>query len=109
MAEMGNQVNTRNPDIALIRNVAEHIQKLDGAKINAPALSTIFHVHPSVIRTCIGIARKMGIPICSCPKGYFYSTEREKIQRTIDHIERRIAVQRESIEGLRRILTNETV
>lgn len=89
--------------ISLSRNIAEWIEREKFTPENpatAPQIATQFHLHPSVIRACINLARITGIPICSNPKGYFYSTKREHVEATIAHMENRINKQLAAISGL---------
>lgn len=90
--------------ISISRNIAEWIkrEKFTPEKpVTAPQIATQFHIHPSIVRSCINTARITGIPVCSNPKGYFYSSKREHVEATISHMEERINKQLAAINGLR--------
>lgn len=52
------------------------------------------------VRKWVNEARSGGIPICSCPSGYYYSEDPENINDTIRMLEGRIAKQKNAIDGL---------
>lgn len=93
---------TLNADnINIAREIASYIEQIHGGVITAPDLSTRFHLHPSDIRGIINLCRTMGLPVCSNARGYYWSTNPSDIQNTIDHIELRIAKQKEAVNGLK--------
>ncbi len=48
----------------------------------------------------INTARSNGSPICSSPKGYYITTDREEIKNTISSLRGRIAKMEKAIAGL---------
>ena len=89
--------------VSMSRNIAEYIERekfTPEHPATAPQIATQFHIHPSIVRSCINLARITGIPICSNPKGYFYSNQREHVEATIANMENRINRQLQAINGL---------
>ena len=62
----------------------EHTGK-DNA-IKSKALEGIFHCKGIEIRHIVNKLRCQGVPICSCSKGYFYSTYAPDVRDTINHL-----------------------
>ena len=54
--------------------------------IKSKALESIFRCKGKEIRHMVNELRCLGIPICSCSKGYFYSTSPSDIRETINHL-----------------------
>lgn len=52
------------------------------------------------VRKLINQARREGIPICSCPKGYYYSEDKTDILETIDSLMSRTISVEKAISGL---------
>lgn len=52
-------------------------------------------------------ARCDGIPICSSRNGYYYSDDKEQIQKTVDSMRGRIFAQENAIAGLSALITTE--
>lgn len=52
------------------------------------------------MRRAVNNARSNGVPICSSRFGYFYSTNREHISKTISSIQGRIEAQTSAVNGL---------
>lgn len=97
-------------NISLSRNIAEWIERekfTQEKPVTAPQIATQFHIHPSIVRSCVNLARITGIPICSNPKGYFYSHKREHVEATIAHMEDRINKQLAAINGLHAAIGDE--
>lgn len=100
-------MNTLDPkNIELTREIGAYLEALGGRVVTAPELSERFHTHPSRVRGCISLGRTMGLPLCSNPKGYFWSFEPQDILQTIAHIEDRIKKQQEAVIGLKEALGN---
>ena len=100
-------MNLNSQSVSHTRMISDFIQQEAFTAENpvvAPAIDEKFKLHPSHVRGCINLVRSMGIPICSNAKGYWYSSDPEEIQRTVDHIEDRIKKQQEAVSGLRATL-----
>ena len=54
-------------------------------------LALVFGVEDYLIYQIVRRLRSIGVPICSSPKGYFYSKDKEQIERTIESMKKRIA------------------
>ena len=52
------------------------------------------------VRRLINQARREGIPICSCSKGYYYSEDKTDILETIDSLMSRTISVEKAISGL---------
>lgn len=87
-------------NIGRAHEIAQYIEGLHGATIRATDLAKRFDMHPSHIRGCINLARTEGLPVCSNPKGYFWSDARADIEQTVDHMRDRIHKQQDAINGL---------
>lgn len=92
------ELNTRNIEMA--QKIADYIEHIKGGEVSAPALGTVFNLHPSNVRGLVSIAQVLGIPICSNHKGYFVSNDPAQIQATIDHMQKRIERQLQACAGL---------
>ena len=100
-------MNLNSQSVSHTRMISDFIQQeafTAENPVTAPAIAEKFKLHPSHVRGCINLARSMGIPICSNAKGYWYSSDSEEIQRTIEHIEERITKQKAAVTGMRATL-----
>ena len=70
--------------------------------INARDLGTLFNVKGKPLRDVINNLRQEGKPICSSWFGYWYSTDPEDIEKTVNQLKSRIAHITRAIEGLNR-------
>lgn len=68
--------------------------------ISAKKLSQKFCVSDHLIRKVINLARSEGQPICSSNRGYYYSTNKEDVKRTINSLENRIVAMNKAVAGL---------
>lgn len=93
------ELNTRSIEMA--QKIADYIEHIKGGEVSAPALGTVFNLHPSNVRGYVSIAQVLGIPICSNHKGYFFSNDPAQIRATIEHMEKRIERQQQACAGLR--------
>lgn len=53
------------------------------------------------VRAMINVARCAGEPICSCRSGYYYSEDKQDVERTIVSMYNRISKQENAINGLK--------
>ena len=60
-----------------------------------------------LVRKQINKARRDGIPICACQKGYFYSRDKSDILETIDSLMHRTISVEKAISGLLTTLRTE--
>ena len=70
-------------------NFENYMQTKHSGKKNAiksKALEGIFRYKGTEIRQMVNELRCLGVPICSCSQGYFYSTNASDIQDTISHL-----------------------
>lgn len=63
-------------------------------------LAKAFCVPRTTIRRMINTAWSNGSPICSSPKGYYITTDKEEIKSTISSLRGRIAKMEKAIAGL---------
>lgn len=68
--------------------------------IRASDLGKIFQMEASQVRREINALRAMGVPICSSHYGYYYATNREDIEATIEQISNRIKKIESARDGL---------
>lgn len=82
--------------------IADYIRRKAGPQspISANVIADLFGVKPSYVRKAINAARREAIPICSSRWGYYYSTDRSDISKTVESMRGRIASQEAAIEGL---------
>lgn len=59
-----------------------------------------FGVTGSDVRKLINKSRQNGVPICSSRHGYYYSEDKEHIEKTVCSIRGRISAQENAIHGL---------
>lgn len=62
----------------------EHMGKENAIK--SKALESLFRCKGKEIRHMVNELRCLGVPICSCSHGYFYSTCPADIRETINHL-----------------------
>ena len=62
----------------------EHTGKENAIK--SKALESLFRCKGKEIRHMVNELRCLGVPICSCSHGYFYSTRPSDIRETINHL-----------------------
>lgn len=84
----------------------EHMGKQNAIK--SKALEGIFHCKGTEIRQMVNELRCLGVPICSCSRGYYYSTSTTDIQDTIDHLAGRASKIKAAHDGLRKSLPRGT-
>ena len=63
-------------------------------------IASHFFIAESDVRKQVNAARSEGAPICSGRFGYFFSTDRKDIERTIESMQNRIKAQSNAIDGL---------
>ena len=73
--------------------------------ISGSSIASHFGITDVDVRKKVSEARKAGIPICSVRYGYYYSTDKSDIAKTIDSLRRRISSQESAITGLAALLT----
>ena len=72
----------------------------DDSCISGRLLGAMFNIPTAELRKVINEARREGIPICACDKGYFYSELPSDILKTVNSLTGRIAKMQEAINGL---------
>ena len=95
----------------IVEKVVNFIAKNGSASepISNHHIASHFNTNEVNIRKYINQARCEGIPVCSCGKGYYYSTDKANILDTIQSLNNRtIAVER-AISGLLNALNDELV
>ena len=76
--------------------------------IKSKALESIFHCKGIEIRHMVNELRCLGIPICSCSQGYFYSTSAVDVRETIKHLEGRANKIKAAHDGMQKYLAEDT-
>ena len=72
--------------------------------IKSKELERLFHCNGVRIREKVNELRSRGVPICSCPSGYYYSENITDIEDTIIYLNSRIKKIAIAENGLRRTL-----
>ena len=75
--------------------------------IKSKALESIFHCKGIEIRHMVNELRCLGVPICSCSQGYFYSTSAVDVRETIKHLEGRASKIKAAQDGMEKYLAED--
>lgn len=73
--------------------------------IKSSALECIFRCKGIQIRRMVNELRCLGVPICSCSQGYFYSTNPPDIRETINHLAGRARKIKAALDGMENALS----
>lgn len=76
--------------------------------IKSKALEGIFRCKGIEIRHMVNELRCLGVPICSCSQGYFYSTNPPDIRETLNHLAGRASKIKAAHDGMGNALSQET-
>ena len=76
--------------------------------IKSKALEGIFRCKGIEIRHMVNELRCLGVPICSCSQGYFYSTNPPDIRETLNHLAGRASKIKAARDGMENALSQET-
>lgn len=76
--------------------------------IKSKALESIFCCKGIEIRHMVNELRCLGVPICSCSQGYFYSTSAVDVRDTIKHLEGRANKIKAAHDGMQKYLAEDT-
>ena len=76
--------------------------------IKSKALECIFRCKGIEIRHMVNELRCLGVPICSCSQGYFYSTNPPDIRETLNHLAGRACKIKAAHDGMESALSQET-
>ena len=76
--------------------------------IKSKALERIFRCKGKEIRHMVNELRCLGVPICSCNQGYFYSTNASDIRDTISHLAGRASKIIAAHDGMEKSLPKDT-
>ena len=83
----------------------EHTGKENAIK--SKTLESLFRCKGKEIRHMVNELRCLGVPICSCSQGYFYSTCPSDIRETINHLAGRADKIKAAHDGLGKSLPQE--
>lgn len=72
--------------------------------ISGKDMANHFGITGVKVRRYINEARRDGVPVCSTRWGYYYSEEKEHIERTLASLRGRIISQENAITGLEKLL-----
>lgn len=75
--------------------------------IKSKALESIFRCKGIEIRHMVNELRRLGVPICSCSQGYFYSTNPSDIRDTIHHLAGRANKIKAALDGMENTLSQD--
>lgn len=75
--------------------------------IKSKTLEGIFHCKGIEIRHMVNELRCLGVPICSCSQGYFYSTSAADVRDTIKHLEGRANKIKAAYDGMQKYLAED--
>lgn len=84
----------------------EHMGRDNAVK--SKTLEGIFHCKGIEIRHMVNELRCLGVPICSCSQGYFYSTNPPDIRETLNHLAGRASKIKAAHDGMENALSQET-
>lgn len=76
--------------------------------IKSKVLEGIFRCKGIEIRHMVNELRCLGVPICSCSQGYFYSTNPPDIRETLNHLAGRVSKIKAAHDGMENALSQET-
>lgn len=76
--------------------------------IKSKVLEGIFRCKGIEIRHMVNELRCLGVPICSCGQGYFYSTNPPDIRETLNHLAGRASKIKAAHDGMENALSQET-
>ena len=76
--------------------------------IKSKVLESIFRCKGKEIRRMVNELRCLGVPICSCNQGYFYSNNASDIRDTINHLAGRANKIIAAHEGMGKSLPRDT-
>lgn len=76
--------------------------------IKSKVLEGIFRCKGIEIRHMVNELRCLGVPICSCSQGYFYSTNPPDIRETLNHLAGRASKIKAAHDGMENALSQET-
>lgn len=76
--------------------------------IKSKTLEGIFRCKGIEIRHMVNELRCLGVPICSCSQGYFYSTNPPDIRETLSHLAGRASKIKAAHDGMENALSQET-
>lgn len=76
--------------------------------IKSKVLEGIFRCKGIEIRHTVNELRCLGVPICSCSQGYFYSTNPPDIRETLNHLAGRASKIKAAHDGMENALSQET-
>ena len=68
--------------------------------VKSPVLESVFNCKGSEIRKMVNDCRCRGVPACSGPIGYYYSTEKSDINKTVANLTGRIEKIEAALNGL---------
>ena len=84
----------------------EHTGKENAIK--SKTLESLFRCKGKEIRHMVNELRCLGVPICSCSQGYFYSTNASDIRDTISHLAGRASKIIAAHDGMEKSLPKDT-
>ena len=76
--------------------------------IKSKALEGIFRCKGIEIRHMVNELSCLGVPICSCSQGYFYSTNPPDIREPLNHLAGRASKIKAAHDGMENALSQET-
>lgn len=76
--------------------------------IKSKTLEGILRCKGIEIRHMVNKLRCLGVPICSCSQGYFYSTNPPDIRETLNHLAGRASKIKAAHDGMENALSQET-
>ena len=84
----------------------EHMGRDNAVK--SKTLESIFRCKGIEIRHMVNELRCLGVPICSCSQGYFYSTNPPDIRETLNHLAGRASKIKAAHDRMENALFQET-
>lgn len=86
-----------------LNSVARYIKENSNGSnlpVSSSHIAAALYISRVDVRHSVNEARSLGIPICSCGKGYYYTTEATEIKKTIRSMQSRIENMSDAIRGL---------
>ena len=91
----------------LLNNITDYLSKYHTDETSALKnrdLRTLFNLTERQVRRVVNELRRDGVPICSSSEGYWYSSDRADIVKTLNRMEAQKNNMELSIAGLRGLL-----
>lgn len=80
----------------------------EGKALKSRQICELFNLHSKQVRNIVSVLRQKGEPVCSSNYGYWYSTDPEDLDRTIQRLSAQVKNMSRAVEGLHRAKEGDT-